>query len=216
MHRATRERLIGAVILVLTVVAVVPALLTGPRELQQPPVRGDTPLRTLEIEITPRPKAAEVAIPEPAAEPPRPTPQSGVRAAPTGLPASEEPSAAGGAVRPRTAGPAPQPTAQPAPARAAAKPATPPSAAAAPVVAAPMPGSSWAVQLGAFSAQKTAQQMVDELRGRGYPAFIIEYRADGRVLHRVRVGPEQDRARVDALAARLAKDGYKGTVAASP
>ena len=79
-----------------------------------------------------------------------------------------------------------------------------------------MPGSSWAVQLGAFSAQKTAQQMVDELRGRGYPAFIIEYRADGRVLHRVRVGPEQDRARVDALAARLAKDGYKGTVAPNP
>jgi DedD protein len=57
---------------------------------------------------------------------------------------------------------------------------------------------------------------VGELRGRGYPAFIVEYRADGRVLHRVRVGPEQDRARADALAARLAKDGYPGTVARHP
>ncbi len=30
---------------------------------------------------------------------------------------------------------------------------------------------------------------------RGYAAFVLEYRADGQVLYRVRVGPEQDRAR---------------------
>jgi cell division septation protein DedD len=36
------------------------------------------------------------------------------------------------------------------------------------------------------------------------------------VLYRVRVGPEQDRGRADALAARLAKDGYRGNVARHP
>jgi DedD protein len=72
------------------------------------------------------------------------------------------------------------------------------------------------VQLGAFSSRAAADRLVTDLRRRGYPAFIAEYRAEGKVLHRVRVGPEQERARADALAARLAKDGFNGNVARHP
>jgi len=47
-------------------------------------------------------------------------------------------------------------------------------------------------------------------------AFLLEYRASGKVLYRVRVGPEQDRARAEEIAARLAKDGFQPVVARHP
>jgi DedD protein len=57
---------------------------------------------------------------------------------------------------------------------------------------------------------------VAELQKRRYSAFILEYRASGQVLYRVRVGPEQDRARAEEIAARLAKDGFQPVVARHP
>jgi DedD protein len=72
------------------------------------------------------------------------------------------------------------------------------------------------VQLGSFASRPNADKLAGELRGRGYSAFVSEFRGSGRVLYRVRVGPEQDRGRADALAARLARDGNKGTVAPHP
>ena len=38
----------------------------------------------------------------------------------------------------------------------------------------------------------------------------------GQVLYRVRVGPEQDRARAEEIAGRLAKDGFQPVVARHP
>jgi DedD protein len=74
----------------------------------------------------------------------------------------------------------------------------------------------WVVQLGSFASRPNAEKLAGELRGRGYAAFVSEYRGSGRVLFRVRVGPEQDRARADAVAARLAREGRKGTVTPHP
>jgi cell division septation protein DedD len=54
------------------------------------------------------------------------------------------------------------------------------------------------------------------LRSRGYAAFVLEYRGDGKLLHRVRVGPEQNRERAAAIAARLRKDGFQPVVAPHP
>ena len=45
---------------------------------------------------------------------------------------------------------------------------------------------------------------------------MLEYRASGQVLYRVRVGPEQDRKRAEEIAARLAKDGFEPVVARHP
>jgi DedD protein len=72
------------------------------------------------------------------------------------------------------------------------------------------------VQLGAFSNRAKAEQLVAELRKRGYAAFVLEYRATGQALYRVRVGPEQDRERAAEIAARLAKDGFQPVVARHP
>jgi DedD protein len=94
-------------------------------------------------------------------------------------------------------------TPQPAPAAAQAQP----------LAAEP---SAWAVQLGAFSSRSKAEGLVTKLRARGYAAFVLEYRAGGQLLHRVRVGPEQDRARAVAIAERLRKDGYQPVVAPHP
>lgn len=200
MDRATQERLVGAVILVVAVVAVVPEILTGPKTPPEPVPAPDSPIRSLEIQLAPPPPAA-VAVPEPVAPPPRPQPAPEADA--SRKPPADPPLAT--RVEP-----------SPAPPAAATSPAASPEAR--PGAGAPEtdPGAAWAVQLGAFSSQATAEKLVKDLRGRGYPAFIAEYRADGRVLHRVRVGPEQDRKRADALAARLAQDGYPGNVARHP
>jgi len=78
------------------------------------------------------------------------------------------------------------------------------------------PQTAWAVQLGAYSSRDKADRFVADLRKRGFAAFVLEYRASGKVLYRVRVGPEQDRARAEAIAARLAKEGYQPVVARHP
>ncbi len=106
-------------------------------------------------------------------------------------------------------------TALPAPAQ---KPDPQPDTDRAPPAKAPVTAgqAAWAVQLGAFSARDKAESLVRDLRQRGYSAFVLEYRAKGKVLHRVRVGPEQDRARADAIADRLRKDGFQPVVAPHP
>ncbi len=118
-----------------------------------------------------------------------------------------DPPASRAAAESRTAAPVVAPAAAP-----RAEPATvePARTAAAPQAPA------WAVQLGAFSNRTKAEQLVAELKKRRYAAFMLEYRASGQVLYRVRVGPEQDRARADEIASRLAKDGFQPVVARHP
>jgi DedD protein len=72
------------------------------------------------------------------------------------------------------------------------------------------------VQVAAFSSQDSARKMVADLKSRGYGAFILEYRADNRVLYRVRVGPEAQRERASALASRLQGEGFKAAVVPHP
>ncbi len=91
-----------------------------------------------------------------------------------------------------------------------------PAAVEAPTIGVASGQPAWAVQLGAFSTREKAETLVAQLRKRGYAAFVLEYRANGKVLHRVRVGPEQDRQRAAAIADRLRKDGFQPVVAPHP
>jgi len=102
----------------------------------------------------------------------------------------------------------PSAAAQPADAPPDAPPATGPESA--------LPGAAWAVQLAALSNQDSASKMVSDLKTRGYAAFILEYRSGGKVLYRVRVGPEAQRERAVALAARLEGEGFKTAVVTHP
>lgn len=213
MEVRVRERLIGALVLVVIVVLVVPAILKGRGPEPTEPASAQT--RRVEVPIGEGPVTAddpglvpETVLPDamPVAVPVEPPPAAS-KPAPT--PAAKETVAA-------TTKP-PPPKAVDAPAPAAAKPA-PAAAKPAPAVAKPAPTSqtAWAVQLGAYASRNKADRFVSDLRKRGFSAFVLEYRASGKVLYRVRVGPEQDRARAEAIAARLAKEGYQPVVARHP
>jgi DedD protein len=215
METAVKERLIGAAVLVLLVVLVVPALLSGPREPPPPDAAGEGPIRSVEIDM---------GRSRPLSEPVEPSPADRdlVPPAPSGLP---EPSAQGfsapadrtDATPPATEAVAlPLPADADAPSAAAVPTGTPSDAPPATSPESAPPGAGWAVQLAALSNQDSALKMVFDLKTRGYAAFILEYRSGGKVLYRVRVGPEAQRERAVALAARLQGEGFKPAVVAHP
>jgi DedD protein len=225
MDRALKERVIGAVALVLIAVLVVPVFLDGPsteaeivsesvtlpgqneqtrkrqtivleRDRDQPvPVsasrntQATTAAEKLAADDAARKAAAAAAQPEPAAE----------NAAPS----------------PETAEPVPQQQ--------------PPKTAAATTVAqaevnaaAPTPVTTqsatgmWAVQLGSFSNQANAERLAADLRKNGYAAFLSQLNTSSGSLHRVRVGPQKDRASAETVAAKLGGEGHKGQVVPHP
>jgi DedD protein len=142
------------------------------------------------------------------------TTRSGAAVAPTPAPSATPTPSSSSPPKP-AASQATTPATESAPqSRAAASPSTQDAA---PPRPKPSGGTSgWVVQLGSFASRPNAEKLAAELRGSGYAAFVSEFRGSGRVLYRVRVGPEQDRGRADALAARLAREGRKGTVAPHP
>ena len=240
MERPLKQRLIGATILVVVAVVVLPGLLSGRRDVVTlEPTRDDTgmPLRAHEFSLGDTPTAEEQAVaadelqPDPvpgeAAATPEPlpmTPPSGVPAAaapattPAAVPAATVPAAAALITRPISP-PAAAPAAVTPPASkplpvpvAAAQPATKPAAKPAPVP--PVVSlSGWVVQIGSFGTRQKADELVAKLQAKGFRAFTLPYTAAGRTLHRVRVGPEQSRQSADQIAKRLEADGYQPHVA---
>jgi DedD protein len=196
MDIAVKERLIGAAVLVVIVVLVVPALLSGPPPPAEPlkPAADDT--RVVEIDLTgktdPRGEDSLPAEPEPAGTGPGDT--LPVPPAVAGLE-----SAAPAATAAPAASPAQVAVEQPKPAAAA-----------------PSPPPGWAVQVAALSKPDAANRVAQDLKKKGYTAFVVEHRAEGRVLYRVRVGPEADRAKAEAMARRLRDDGFKPAVVTQP
>lgn len=94
-----------------------------------------------------------------------------------------------------------------------------PRAPAEPALAEVDPGAGtagWAVQLGSFSSEDNAQRLVASMKEKGYEAFIARFESEGRILHRVRVGPADSREDAQALARRLAAQGQSGRVVSLP
>ena len=209
MEVRVRERLIGALVLVIIVVALVPAILTGGPKRESPvEPRGETERTVIPLDPGLPPADADVLMPEPQAPAAEPEPD------PRPVPATRDaPPPATVVVPPKAGNVVPPP--EPAEGIQSDAPARPePAEVRAPATAAEQP--AWAVQLGAFASRDKAEQLVADLRRRGYAAFVFEYRANGQVLHRVRVGPEQERARAAAVADRLRKDGFAPVVAPHP
>ena len=229
MEARVKERLTGAVVLVAIVVIVVPELLSGPKHRVPPPAGSHTVKIDLNgpHRLTPAAPAAAAAETGVAA-----VPADGVapRAGGEVVPAEAAPPPA---TEPETVAdiPAPPPETEsvpgdpepPAAARKGTVPVVPAPAPRSAAAAVPPPPSStpvavagWVVQLGSFASRENAQKLVTELQHKGYSAFIAEYRGHDKVLFRVRIGPEQDRGRADALRLRLGHDGYNGTVTPHP
>ena len=66
--------------------------------------------------------------------------------------------------------------------------------------------TAWVVQLGSFSSQKNAEGLIQSLQDRGYAAYIEEITGDGSVIFRVRVGPELKKADAETTLRNLAEE----------
>ena len=74
----------------------------------------------------------------------------------------------------------------------------------------------WAVQLGSFSNQENAERLAANLRDQGYAAFLSQLDTGSGSLHRVRIGPQKDRAGAESIATQLGKGGHDGQVVPHP
>jgi len=234
MDRSLKARLIGASVLVLVVVLVVPELLSG-RKAATTETTGaaDTtlnngPTRTYTIELgkAGSPAAADANLPRPY------TPESSPLA-------SERPARAQASPSDRDDTAAARPVVSTAAREAAApretKPATAGSergsdrtdtvagAASAPAEVEPPAASgnarpsrgTWSVQVGAFGSAESARKLVEQLEADGFAAYVSPIARNGKSLHRVRVGPESARAAADALAGRLKARGLPVSLVAN-
>ncbi len=196
IRRRARQRLIGAGVLVLAGVIVLPLLFD--KQPRAVPVN-------VAIEI---PGRNDVA-PLPALEPVQPAAPlaSSSAVAPVAEPAPAAPAAPPSAPAVQTR-PAPTPPAPP----INTAPSTPASkAAAAPAATAPS-SVRVVVQVGAFAEQARAQEVRQRLERAGFTTYtqIAETSAGPRI--RVRVGPFDSRAEAERVAARIQQLGFQPTV----
>lgn len=68
-------------------------------------------------------------------------------------------------------------------------------------------GSSWIIQLGVFQNGDNARSLVSRLRAAGYPAGIQLVNHPQGLLHRVVVGPDVSRARLEAMLPKVNQAG---------
>jgi len=199
MERALKERIIGAVVLVIFAVLVVPIFLDGP------PADGEIVTERVLLPGQEDQKTQTVVLDRDRTDP-VPAASAPVQAKPEPVvpePVREEPKPA--VVQQQ------QPEQEKAPETQEEKPAAKP----APTPAASTTGM-WAVQLGSFSNKDNAEKLAADLRKQGYAAFLSQLSTDKGQLHRVRIGPQKDRASAEAMAARLAKVGHNGQVVPHP
>lgn len=202
MDESLKARLIGGAVLVALVVLLVPEILSGPKSSPVEPdlaaeARGT---RTYTIDLGSGTSLPATPEPVPAQPGPEAKPEPEAKPGPGPAPVAE---------------PEPQPEAPPE-SQSAPRPA--PVAATEPAAKAPVASvakGGWAVQVGAFSSADAARKLVKELGGAGYRAYGAPIARSGKTLHRVRVGPEADRAEAERLAARLKARGLPATVVAN-
>jgi len=190
-----KERLTGAIILVLLIVLLVPEFLKGP--IRSAPraaaaAAEDAPLRSYTINLADE-AHARTASPSTASgpQPPAPLPAAPAAASPDG--GDEPPPATAGAITP------------------APKPAVPGAHPAASSSAPVETGSGWTVQLGSFASRPNAERLARQVKGQGFPVSVSQY-PSGRHLYRVRVGPVADHAAANQLQEKLHAAGHSGAI----
>jgi len=206
MERQLLERMIGAGVLLVALVIIVPAILDGRPDVEdtsQSSAAGRdapgsaVPLRTHTIHLDRRPESPPVARQAvvPASPPRAAEPASETQAATISTLTTPAPTA--------VTEPLPQPAPTPAPRQA--EPPKPPAVAASERV-------GWVVQLGSFSQKANAQRLAEDTRAKGFPAFLMPLERSGKTLYRVRIGPRDTRESAGELAASLSKAGFTGQV----
>jgi DedD protein len=202
MERALKERIIGAVILVIFVVLVVPIFLDGP------PADGDIVSERVLLPGQEGQNTNTVVLDRERSDP-IPAASSSDVDADKPVAADSEPN-----ITPSPSPAVQQKTDQTPAAREATE--APAKQAATTAKSAQSTTGMWAVQLGSFSNKQNAEKLAADLRKQGYAAFLSQLQIDSGQLHRVRIGPQKDRQSAEAMAARLLKVGHKGQVLPHP
>lgn len=184
LRAQTRRRLVGAAVLLLAAVIVLPMLLdTSPRPVREdvaitvanPPSNVQTPAD--------RPPPIDEKIAEPAplrAEAPLVEAPAKLAKPPTAPPPQSEP-----------------PAAQVSP----------------PGAVAPAPATErFAVQVAALSTSAAAKELVAQLKKGGFDAYIEAVSTSGSTLHRVRIGPYAGREEAQRAVQKLRAAGHSATV----
>jgi len=195
-----KQRLVGAVVLVSLVVIFAPMLLENEPVLERGIRHSNIPERPQALDqfrsgVLPSPgkylgPPREASVPTSASvtvdAEPAPEPESM-------MPSPAEPVSV---VRPTPVSPVPD-TGPPAPRASERAPAVPPR---------PRVGvSAWVVQLGSFARRPNADSLVERLRHDHQEAFVEQVEVGHTVWFRVRVGPELDHTRAEAMLAAVRK-----------
>ncbi len=200
MDRALKERIIGATVLVLFVVLVVPVFLDGPSNSgevisEQVPLPGQSGEANQTIVLN-----RDRTQPVPAAS--------------NNAPVAEEPQEE--QKQPEQRELEPEPIAEPEPEPVPEPAQKEPEVVQATVVEPASSTGMWAVQLGSFGNKENADKLAADLKKLGFAAFRSQLSTGSGELHRVRVGPQKDRESAEAVAEALAKAGKKGQVVPHP
>ena len=66
--------------------------------------------------------------------------------------------------------------------------------------------TAWVIQVGSFSTQEKADKLKNKIYKGGFPVFAEQSWVKNRNVFRVRIGPELDRKRAEAMLAKLKKE----------
>lgn len=160
-----KHRMIGAIVLVVAAVIIVPLVLNKRERPESIPEAQGPSTQTIVVPVTPNevpPAEVAPATPPPVAMPSAPAPAT----PPTSAPAPAAPNTA---------------TAP------AAKPAQPPAVT--PPAKRPAVAKGWFVQAGTFSNPANARQLVERLKKKGFKASSESVRIEGNTVLRVQIGP---------------------------
>lgn len=204
--RALKERIIGAIVLVVFAVLVVPVFLDGSSEEQETISESVTlpgqnsQNRTQQTVVLDRDRsqpvpASRASTPAASTAEKRPEPVSKPAVETPKQQPEEKPVVLATTGSPVTESPVTEPPSSPATSSTT---------------------GMWAVQLGSFANQENANRLAASLRDQGYAAFISELQTDSGALHRVRVGPQKDRDSAEAIAVQLGKSGQDGRAVPHP
>jgi cell division protein FtsN len=117
----------------------------------------------------------------------------------TAAPGERDPA---GILADRPVGPTPPPAAKPAPTAPAAKTGD--------------EAYVFFVQTGAYSSVEDAEAQRGKLALLGYSARIVEREQAGRTVHRVRLGPFEDKAEADDIKAKVSAVGFEAALVRAP
>ena len=170
MEKALKQRLTGAIALVISGVVLIPLLLDG---------AGYNARFSRDIEIPPAPVIKIKSWEE-------------LKEIPANLPAAK--------VKTQSTDPK-KPVSKP-----ASKPVTSNKKITKPSI------KAWALQLGSFSQETNALVLQDQLRAKGYRAFIVKSKKSSNTRYEVRIGPDLDRSKIEKIAKKLKSSGNRDSL----